>query len=65
LVTIGTAEFEVTSQGSLLQGRLARRRSPDTFLLRMMETGGWAFICGAKPGVVSLGDTIVILLSAA
>jgi ferredoxin-NADP reductase/MOSC domain-containing protein YiiM len=59
LVKIGTAEFEVTSPRVPCFKVAWRVGQPDTFLLRMMETGRVGFhLAVLRPGVVSLGDTI-------
>ena len=62
LVKIGTAEFEVTSPRVPCFKVAWRVGQPDTFLLRMMETGRVGFhLAVLRPGVVSLGDTIEFL----
>jgi ferredoxin-NADP reductase/MOSC domain-containing protein YiiM len=59
LVKIGTAEFEVTSPRVPCFKVAWRVGQPDSFLLRMMETGRVGFhLAVLKPGLVSLGDAI-------
>ena len=62
LVNIGTAEFQVTSPRVPCFKVAWRVGQPDTFLLRMMETGRVGFhLAVLKPGIVSLGDTIEVI----
>jgi ferredoxin-NADP reductase/MOSC domain-containing protein YiiM len=59
VVKMGTAEFEVTSPRVPCFKVAWRVGQPDTFLLRMMETGRVGFhLAVLKPGLVSLGDTV-------
>jgi uncharacterized protein len=58
-VKIGSAEFEVTSPRVPCFKVAWRVGQPDSFLLRMMETGRVGFhLAVLKPGLVSLGDAI-------
>jgi uncharacterized protein len=62
VVKIGTASFQVTSPRIPCFKVAWRVGQPDTFLLRMMETGRVGFhLAVLEPGVVSLGDAIELL----